>query len=157
MTIEMCPICFLDNEDFITTECNHKFHKKCLELWSLTRKQEFLIITCPLCRKEINKETSQVEDFDNSRSYLFNLLSFIGFLVSVFFQLKLEFELNIFLLFFLIFIHLIVHSSINFVKSQLLFFVVILNVVSQMFVISTCIVLLIQMIITIHFFLTTRF
>ena len=45
-----CSICFdqIDNKNEIeTTECEHRFHKKCLYTWCRTRK------TCPICRTEI--------------------------------------------------------------------------------------------------------
>jgi hypothetical protein len=48
-----CSICLEDgnesgNQEFIKTDCGHKFHKKCLETW-VTNNQY-----CPLCRAHIN-------------------------------------------------------------------------------------------------------
>ena len=41
---EICPICYEDKSDFITKECNHNFHKKCLNLWLYDN------YSCPMCR-----------------------------------------------------------------------------------------------------------
>ena len=46
-----CPICideFKENEFYRTLECNHKFHKRCIDRWF--RKDH---CDCPMCRKKI--------------------------------------------------------------------------------------------------------
>lgn len=44
-----CSICLSTNDvGIIETECNHTFHKNCLEKWLEHKK------TCPICRKNIN-------------------------------------------------------------------------------------------------------
>lgn len=44
-----CPICLVDfnNENVVTTGCNHGFHHKCIKEWSF-HKQE-----CPLCKHKM--------------------------------------------------------------------------------------------------------
>ena len=44
-----CPICFESVNEFniTTTNCNHSFHKKCLDIWL---EENF---DCPMCRKLI--------------------------------------------------------------------------------------------------------
>jgi hypothetical protein len=47
----VCPICideFKENEYQKTLNCNHCFHKKCINRWLKKQKH------CPLCRKNIN-------------------------------------------------------------------------------------------------------
>jgi hypothetical protein len=46
-----CPICieeFKENEFYRTLECNHSFHKRCIDHWF--RKDH---CECPMCRKKI--------------------------------------------------------------------------------------------------------
>lgn len=47
---DMCPICYEENPDYITEKCNHKFHKKCLDVWLQNS------YVCPLCRGAIKRE-----------------------------------------------------------------------------------------------------
>lgn len=49
MNDNMCIICFADMEffDCTKTECNHKFHYKCLLQWY--RRHD----SCPMCRHEL--------------------------------------------------------------------------------------------------------
>jgi len=45
-----CSICLEKIKmDKITTNCNHTFHRKCLEAWNKKKS------SCPICRKKINK------------------------------------------------------------------------------------------------------
>lgn len=73
---EDCSICLeqLDNEnDIITTKCNHKFHKECLSEWKKVNN------TCPLCRGKLTAERKRYTNalfthFENNQSssnYLF--------------------------------------------------------------------------------------
>ena len=46
---EQCSIClelFIKNEKLIQLECSHKFHKKCIQTWFSSNKEN----NCPLCR-----------------------------------------------------------------------------------------------------------
>lgn len=45
-----CPICLekFEKAECITTDCNHKFHEKCLEKSVMSR-----LLTCPMCRQKI--------------------------------------------------------------------------------------------------------
>lgn len=47
---DICPICYDESPDFMTENCNHKFHKKCLDAWLLNSH------VCPLCRGVIKRE-----------------------------------------------------------------------------------------------------
>ena len=48
---EECIICLeQDARIFCKTDCNHVFHKACLEEWILNNRRD-----CPLCRKTIKK------------------------------------------------------------------------------------------------------
>ena len=47
---EDCSICYesmIDDDDTITTPCNHTFHKDCLKKWVINKNN------CPLCRSEL--------------------------------------------------------------------------------------------------------
>ena len=52
-----CPIC-LDSLIFrrvvLKTECNHVFHKSCLDDWILCQKLNEKKPECPICRKKFN-------------------------------------------------------------------------------------------------------
>lgn len=50
-SLEQCTICFnsITEENRCTTECNHIFCKKCIDLWFDQGKN-----SCPLCRKKID-------------------------------------------------------------------------------------------------------
>ena len=51
--MDICPVCLedLDEEsDIITTKCNHKFHKECLNKWQEDNS------SCPMCRSDILNE-----------------------------------------------------------------------------------------------------
>jgi hypothetical protein len=52
-----CPICYDKIEENVylrKLNCNHEFHKKCIDKWLFTQfrqyKEEF---TCPICRKNV--------------------------------------------------------------------------------------------------------
>jgi E3 ubiquitin-protein ligase ATL6/9/15/31/42/55 len=47
-----CSIC-QENECDMITECNHNFHRRCLNRW-LERRQ-----TCPVCRHILSSEDSE--------------------------------------------------------------------------------------------------
>lgn len=44
-----CPVCLVDfnNEDVVTTGCNHGFHHKCIKEWSFYKQE------CPLCKHKM--------------------------------------------------------------------------------------------------------
>ena len=51
--MEICPICQDKLEDDIhTLECNHKYHKKCIDIW-LNQTN-----TCPYCRFQVRTNYS---------------------------------------------------------------------------------------------------
>lgn len=47
-----CPICLqvLSSKKAITTLCNHKFHRECIEKWVETKRK----CSCPVCRGDLN-------------------------------------------------------------------------------------------------------
>ena len=47
-----CSICFenITEEKLIKTDCNHCFHKKCMNEWLKIKNN------CPLCRRKVNEE-----------------------------------------------------------------------------------------------------
>ena len=49
MSFDECPICYdeMNESNTIKTDCNHKYHKDCLNAW--TEKHN----SCPICRKKI--------------------------------------------------------------------------------------------------------
>lgn len=49
-----CPICFetIHHNNIITTICNHKFCKTCLDKWKNTTNSKN---KCPICRKNLNR------------------------------------------------------------------------------------------------------
>ena len=55
----ICGICIdklLDNQDIVTTGCNHKFHRDCLTEFCLHKENEEEIEQskkCPMCRENI--------------------------------------------------------------------------------------------------------
>ncbi len=47
---DCCSVCtedYTDEDETVTTECNHLFHACCLARWVKTKK------TCPICRKSL--------------------------------------------------------------------------------------------------------
>ena len=47
---DCCSVCtedYTDEDQTVTTECNHLFHACCLATWVKTKK------TCPICRKSV--------------------------------------------------------------------------------------------------------
>lgn len=51
---DKCIICLenIKRKEFMRNlNCNHKFHKKCIDHWLYTLYYEDQLITCPLCRK----------------------------------------------------------------------------------------------------------
>lgn len=56
-TTLLCVICYEDVElkNVETTECGHKFCKKCLTKWKKTKN------TCPMCRRNIKKSEPEPE------------------------------------------------------------------------------------------------
>lgn len=48
-----CPICTeVFNDNYITTECGHKFHTECLIMWCRQHRET---TTCPVCRGPIGR------------------------------------------------------------------------------------------------------
>tara|TARA_Y100000591_G_C21851812_1_gene712201 strand:- start:2796 stop:3206 length:411 start_codon:yes stop_codon:yes gene_type:complete len=90
MSVNECPICYeeMDESNSIITDCNHKYHKDCLQTWAKDHN------SCPICRKklidsyiidegtffesdsiyEVNFETflQQLEDAENDLRQLHN-------------------------------------------------------------------------------------
>lgn len=65
-TIMSCSICLNNEIDLdYTTPCNHKFHKKCIEVWfeSLGHRDK----TCPQCRHVIDTPTIIIIEAENPR------------------------------------------------------------------------------------------
>jgi hypothetical protein len=47
---DCCSVCtedYTDEDQTVTTECNHLFHARCLATWVKTKN------TCPICRKSL--------------------------------------------------------------------------------------------------------
>ena len=69
MSINECPICYdeMDESNSIITNCNHKYHKDCLNVWANKHN------SCPICRKKLidsyiidnDKFIQQLEDVEN--------------------------------------------------------------------------------------------
>ena len=77
---ELCSICWDSLEMHIAeTDCNHKFHTKCLNTW--TRKNP----TCPLCRKSLvhNHSTAVLHDLRTFRILTMNRIEFFYILMDV--------------------------------------------------------------------------
>lgn len=71
-----CPICLnhfgkIKNE-IVTTRCNHKMHKSCLNAW-LTINLQTNGKTCPLCRMDVksDQKTEDIERILNNENILF--------------------------------------------------------------------------------------
>ena len=54
-----CSICH-ENECDMITDCNHSFHRRCLNRWTERRQ------TCPVCRHELYNEESEDDDEENN-------------------------------------------------------------------------------------------
>lgn len=54
--IECCICCqnVKSNEYIRELNCNHKFHKKCIDKWLLQSMKEKENVSCPICRTNIN-------------------------------------------------------------------------------------------------------
>ena len=51
-----CSICLCSHADY-KTQCNHWFHRGCMETWVLTEHRAKAIhedLTCPMCRQGID-------------------------------------------------------------------------------------------------------
>lgn len=48
-----CAICQEKNGN-IVTECQHLYHRACLEKWAESCKERFVPVSCPQCRETIN-------------------------------------------------------------------------------------------------------
>ena len=83
-----CSICH-ENECDMITDCNHSFHRRCLNRWTERRQ------TCPVCRHELYNEESEDD------SELDSELCTISFLI-LYSQLSISF--SIFVLFFFLFL-----------------------------------------------------
>ena len=56
---EVCPICiqeFKKGEKIISLECNHQYHKDCIESWISQKIKLHNKSECPLCRASIQHE-----------------------------------------------------------------------------------------------------
>ena len=65
-----CDICKMPhNENTITLQCGHKFHKNCLKLWYdfNKKKNKNYKLTCTYCLKKVNKDIFN-EDLNNYSS-----------------------------------------------------------------------------------------
>lgn len=54
-----CAICMqlcVLRKDAMETQCNHSFHKKCMQTWKTSCTRAF---SCPMCRSVISKPSSQ--------------------------------------------------------------------------------------------------
>ena len=65
-----CAICLgkIRNYDLIETECNHPFHKECLEEWCKTNFKKETVL-CPYCRQPINKTCSEIYQANYDASF----------------------------------------------------------------------------------------
>ena len=155
----ICSICLTNNDKMLTTNCNHYFHKECLDKWRMSCSKNKNPFSCPVCRKEIcvvNKQNEIIKRLDylsRKMNNRLNLLFVIIFTISIFvFQLKFKFEYNVLILLLTIFIHFMVFEFVNNSNditndiTILLIFVRIL-IITQFFVIFLCFVLVTQLII----------
>ena len=61
-----CPICLETiRSNHIKTKCGHDFHKECLIEWCENQKKK-TNITCPVCRKDIQKTCDKIIPFDST-------------------------------------------------------------------------------------------
>ena len=70
MEVNICSICLTGNTDY-TTNCNHTFHKKCIDKWKHHN-------TCPYCRKEL----IQLEKYWKIKHKIYNNMCGIGELIK---------------------------------------------------------------------------
>lgn len=72
--MEKCSICHEElNNNYITINCSHKFHKKCLgEYINHNIENDIKFNLCPLCKKFISVN---VKEINNVRVVSFNNIS----------------------------------------------------------------------------------
>ena len=70
MEVDICSICLEKNTDY-TTNCNHLFHKKCIDKWKHHN-------TCPYCRNEL----TQLEKYWKIKHKTYNNMCGIGELIK---------------------------------------------------------------------------
>ena len=68
-----CSICISDccqKDDSVTTICNHRFHKGCLEKWSYSGRSQ---VACPLCRTILPRNVARnlMPSFNNQTTSIF--------------------------------------------------------------------------------------
>ena len=68
---DRCGICL---EDLVKvsenkkTKCGHRFHRKCLDMYCVSRKKQGLPPLCPFCSKDIKKDCEAVQPGQNMSS-----------------------------------------------------------------------------------------
>lgn len=70
MEVNICSICLEGNTNY-TTNCNHKFHKECIDKWKHHN-------TCPYCRNEL----IQLEKYWKIQHKTYNDMYGIGELIK---------------------------------------------------------------------------
>lgn len=69
---EKCAICFdtVEEKEAKVTECNHVFHKNCLDKWIREFDAKTTSPTCPCCRKTITVPVNEEEEFRQACIYI---------------------------------------------------------------------------------------
>lgn len=78
--MQTCPICIqLIDNDLLETKCKHYFHSNCLNCW-LEKS-----VNCPMCRKIINKNITDVSNIEilNYYQILLNLFLIISLILAL--------------------------------------------------------------------------
>lgn len=57
-----CSICQENITNIYKTNCNHEFHKECLEEWIQTCKNNGNLVSCPICRQEIHMYSYHIKE-----------------------------------------------------------------------------------------------
>ncbi len=74
-----CSICLDEKKlrKIFITECNHTFHKKCINKW-LDKSD-----TCPICRKILTNDIERKNKITNKKIILYLIFLFIGVLLML--------------------------------------------------------------------------
>uniref|UniRef100_A0A6C0EMC5 RING-type domain-containing protein n=1 Tax=viral metagenome TaxID=1070528 RepID=A0A6C0EMC5_9ZZZZ len=78
---DRCGICL---EDLVKvsenkkTKCGHRFHRKCLDMYCVSRKKQGLPPLCPFCSKDIKKDCEAVQPGQNMSSPRIRDILFYG-------------------------------------------------------------------------------